>query len=300
MRKSSIAAVVALVVAGALGGLYAAGVFGGGGSSTAVVAASQGDVLGAASVAQDNTSASDQGVYLGMRIVQTADGPTVGIVIADSPADKAGLQRGDVITAIDGASVSNVREIREALQDKQAGDTITVSITRDGSAQDVKVTLEARPEPLPRANPLAPELSGIPRDELFGHLLGGSFQFTDAENKTHTATVELGAVTAVDADAKTVSVDLNSGESKKYTVSDDVVALPSDLTRFEEGDQVTAILVDGNLRALVKCPGGGFPFLGGMHGFGGRHGFGMGGWDGGGPKGEGGFEMPRGRGPDGF
>ena len=302
MRTISIAAAFALVLAGALGGLYATGVFSGGGSSNAAVAASQGGGLSAASLSQDNTSPSDQSVYLGVQIVQAADGPTVGSVIADSPADKAGLQRGDVVTAIDGTSVSDVQAIRDALEGKEAGDTVTVSITRDGSAQDVTVTLEARPEPLEQANPLLPELNGIPRDELFSHLLGGSFQFTDADNETHTASIELGTVTAIDADAKTISVDLNSGGSKQYTISDDVVAVPSDLTQFEEGGQVTAISVDGNLRALMNCPAGGFPFFGGMHGFGsgGRHGFGPEGLDG--SKGEGDFEMPmpRARGGPGF
>ena len=300
MRKISIAAAIALVIAGALGGLYAAGVFSGGGSSNAAVAASQGGALSAASLSQDNTSSSDQSVYLGVQIAQTADGPTVGSVIADSPADKAGLQRGDVIKAIDGTSVSDVQAIRDAIEGKNAGDKVTVSITRNGNAQDVTVTLEAPPTPLTQANPLVPELNGIPRDELFGHLLGGSFQFTDADNETHTASIELGTVTAVDADAKTISVDLNSGDSKQYTVSDDVVAVPSDLTQFEEGDPVTAIAVDGSLRAIIHGPGAGLPFFGGMHGFGfgGRHGLGPGGWDG--SKGGGDFDMPRGGGLGGF
>jgi membrane-associated protease RseP (regulator of RpoE activity) len=300
MRKISIAAAIALVIVGALGGLYAAGVFSGGGSGNAAVAASQGAALSAASSSQDNTSPSDQSVYLGVQIVQAADGPTVASVIAGSPADKAGLQRGDVVKAIDGTSVSDVQAIRDALKDKKPGDTVTVSITRAGSAQDVTVTPEARPEPLGQADPLLPELNGIPRDELFNHLLGGSFQFTDQGGKSHTASVDLGTVSSVDANAKTINVDLNSGGSKQYTVSDDVVAVPSDLTQFEEGDQVTAISVDDNLRALMNCPAGGFPFFGGMHGFGfgGRHGFGPGGWDG--SKGEGDFDMPRGGGLGGF
>ena len=296
MRKISIAAAVVLVLAGTLGGLYAAGVFSGGGSGNAAVAASQGAALSAASSSQDNTSPSDQSVYLGVQIVQAADGPTVASVIAGSPADKAGLQRGDVVKAIDGTSVSDVQAIRDALKDKKPGDTVTVSITRAGSAQDVTVTPEARPEPLGQADPLLPEFNGIPRDELFNHLLGGSFQFTDQGGKSHTASVDLGTVSSVDANAKTINVDLNSGGSKQYTVSDDVVAVPSDLTQFEEGDQVTAISVDDNLRALMNCPAGGFPFFGGMHGFGlgGRHGFGPGGWDG--FRGEGDFDMPMPRG----
>jgi membrane-associated protease RseP (regulator of RpoE activity) len=300
MRKISIAAAFAVVVAGLLGGLYAAGVFSGGRSGNAAVAASQGSALSAASSSQDNTSPSDQSVYLGVQIVQAADGPTVGSVIADSPADKAGLQRGDVIKAIDGTSVSDVQAIRDAIKDKKAGDTVTVSITRDGNAQDMTVTLEAPPMPLEQANPLLPELKGIPRDELFSHLLGGSFQFTDQDGKAHTASVDLGTVSSVDANAKTIDVDLNSGGSKKYTISGDVVAVPGDLSEYANGDNVAIVSLDGNLRAIIHGPGAGFPFFGGMHGFGfgGRHGFGTEGWDG--SKGGSDFEMPRGGGLGGF
>jgi membrane-associated protease RseP (regulator of RpoE activity) len=268
-----------LILVGTLGGLYAAGVFTGGGSSKTAAAASQ--------------VSSDQSVWMGVQIAQSTDGPTIAGVIADSPAEKAGLKRGDVIKAIDGTSVSDVQAVRDALKDKKPGDTVTVSITRNGNAQDVTATLEAPPEPLAQANPILPELNGIPADQLFSHLLGGSFQFTDKDGKTHTASVDLGTVTSVEASAKTISVGLNSGGSKQYTISDDVTAVPSDLTQFADGDNVAVISVDGNLRFLVKGAGLGVPF------FGGKHGPGLGGWDGfrGKGSGEGGFEfeMPRGR-----
>jgi membrane-associated protease RseP (regulator of RpoE activity) len=287
MKRISIAAAFVLILAGTLGGLYAAGVLGGGGSSSTAVAA------------QDNTSPSDQSVYLGVQLTQTPDGLTIAAVIAGSPADKAGLQRGDVIKSIDGTSVSNVQAVRSALTGKNPGDTVTVSITRNGNAQDVTVTLEAPPTPLPQAYPVLPELNGIPRDQLFSHLLGGSFQFTDQNGKSHTASVDLGTVTAVDASAKTISVDLNSGGSETYTISSDVTAVPSDLTKFANGDHVVIISVDGNLRVLVKGAGLGAGFFGGIGGrfFGEGHGPGFGGWQGfsGKDSGQGGFEMPRGK-----
>jgi hypothetical protein len=137
---------------------------------------------------------------------------------------------------------------------------------------------------------MLPELNGIPTDQLFSHLLGGSFQFTDKDNKTHTASVDLGTVTSVDANAKTISVDLNAGGSKQYTISGDVTTVPNDLTQFANGDQVVVISMDGNLRVVAKGLGLGVPF------FGGKHGAGLGGWQGFRGKGssEGGFEMPRG------
>jgi len=280
MKKISIVTAFALIVVGTLGGLYAAGVFSGGGSSSAAAAASQ--------------VVSDQGAWLGIQIVQSTDGPTVASVIASSPAEKAGLQRGDVIKAIDGTSVSNVQAVHDAIKGKKAGDTVTVSITRNGNAQDVTVTLEAQPEALPQAYPMLPEINGIPADQLFSHLLGGSFQFTDKDNKTHTASVDLGTVTSVDANAKTISVDLNAGGSKQYTISGDVTTMPSDLTQFADGDHVVIISVDGNLRAVMKGAGLGVPFFGGKRG----PGLGGQGWQGfrGKGGGEGGSEMmPRGK-----
>jgi len=207
-------------------------------------------------------------VYLGVQLTQTADGPTIGAVIAGSPAENAGLQRGDVIKAIDGTSMSDVQAVRNALTGKNPGDKVTVSITRNGNAQDLTVTLEAPPTPLAEANPILPELNGIPRDQLFSHLLSGSFQFTDQNGKSHTASVDLATVTAVDTSAKTISVDLNAGGSKKYTISSDVTTVPSDLTQFANGDHVAIVSVDGNLRLVIEGGGLGVPFLGGMHGFG--------------------------------
>src|SRR3972149_665051 len=267
MKKRTISAALAFAAMAAIGAMLAVRAFNGGGSGDAALAAgTQQDVFSTLGTAQDTTA--DEHPWLGAAIVPTPDGLTIGSVIADSPADKAGLKRGDVVKSIDGTAVSDGGGRGDALQDKKVGDSVVLSITRDGDAQDVTVTLEARPEPLPIANPVFPELNGIPRDERFGHLLGGSFQFTDSDGKSHTATVDLGTVKSVDTDAKKISVDLNSGDSKEYTITDSVTVLPNDLSKFESGDHVTIVSVDGDLRAVSKGMGGFLPGFGGMHGFG--------------------------------
>jgi VCBS repeat-containing protein len=69
------------------------------------------------------------------------------------PADKAGLQPttrdengdvqfGDLITAVDGKSVQKISDLDAALDAHKIGDTVTLSVERDGKKQDVKVTLE--------------------------------------------------------------------------------------------------------------------------------------------------------------
>ena len=214
---------------------------------------------------EEEQTQDQESSWLGVYFVQAADGVTIAWVIADSPADTAGLQRGDVIKSVDGTTVETPRDFRDAIQEKVVGDTVTLSIERDGQAQDVTATLEARPDPLPRAIPLLPELEGIPADELFGHVQGGEFNFTDEQGNPFTVTIDVGTVASVDAEANTLTVDLNAGGSKTYTVEDD--DLGADLSNLEEGSRVAVMSVGDDVRAVVPGVGAMLPGLGG-HGFG--------------------------------
>jgi S1-C subfamily serine protease len=69
-------------------------------------------------------------------------------VVAGGPADKAGLQSGDVITKVDGTTIDNEHPLDAVLSQYAPGDTVTLEILRGGSAQTVKVTLETRPADL--------------------------------------------------------------------------------------------------------------------------------------------------------
>ena len=276
MKKLVMATGLILAIVALVGGGLAIRAFTGGHSDSALAASkSTEDIFTSLGSNQNGTDTTDQ-PWLGAQIKRTSDGLTVAAVIADSPADKAGLQRGDIITAVDGTQVSDMQALLNAIKGKKVGDSITLSITRDGSAQDVTATLEARPAPLAGANPVLPELSGIPRDQLFSHIQGGSFQFTDKDGKPHTATIDLGIVSAADANAKTVTVDLSSGGSKTYTIGEGVITAPADLSKFASGDKVVVLSVDGNLRLISKGAGMmGFlgKGLGGMRGH--MRGFGM-------------------------
>jgi S1-C subfamily serine protease len=67
-------------------------------------------------------------------------------IVPDSPADKAGLQGGDIIVAVDGTAIDEHHGLTSLLDQKSISDTVTLKIKRDGKDQDVKVTLEAAPE----------------------------------------------------------------------------------------------------------------------------------------------------------
>jgi S1-C subfamily serine protease len=73
-----------------------------------------------------------------------------------SPADKAGLratqyknsrfvQLGDVILAVNGQRVTTVKRLLAALSQVGVGDTVKLTLLRDGSNIDVDVTLANQP-----------------------------------------------------------------------------------------------------------------------------------------------------------
>jgi serine protease Do len=73
----------------------------------------------------------------------TATGGVVTEVEPDSPGSKAGLQIGDVITAVDGQSVSDAGELQVLVGQKQPGSKINLTVLRNGKSMSIPVTLEA-------------------------------------------------------------------------------------------------------------------------------------------------------------
>lgn len=80
---------------------------------------------------------------LGLKIQDTEDGKGVKVldVDKDSPADKAGLQKDDVLTEIGGEKVTNTDEAREQLHDNADKAAYNIKATRNGNAMsfDIKI-----------------------------------------------------------------------------------------------------------------------------------------------------------------
>ena len=72
----------------------------------------------------------------------TAMGGVVTQVEPDSPGAKAGLQTGDVITAIDGQKVNDAGELQVIVGQKQPGTKVELTVLRNGKTENVPVTLE--------------------------------------------------------------------------------------------------------------------------------------------------------------
>lgn len=70
-----------------------------------------------------------------------AYGAYVNGVTQDSPADKAGIKKGDVITKIDGEQVDTATSLITSIRNHKVGDKVMLTILRDGKEQEVEVEL---------------------------------------------------------------------------------------------------------------------------------------------------------------
>ena len=88
-------------------------------------------------VGTEDISKENMGRY-GMREVR---GVGVTQVIKDSPAEKAGLKKDDVILRFDGESVTSTRKLSRLVSESSADQTVRITISRGGGEQEVSATL---------------------------------------------------------------------------------------------------------------------------------------------------------------
>lgn len=98
-------------------------------------------------------------------------GVLVSSVSENGPAAKAGVRVGDVITAINGKSTANYRDLREAIKDNHAGDSIRIEVIRGKGRQTLMATAEERDAPELRWFKLGDLERGLPPFEWHGKLL---------------------------------------------------------------------------------------------------------------------------------
>ncbi len=80
----------------------------------------------------------EQGVF-----ISASDGVAV---LIDSPADKAGLQSGDILTKIDNEELTTRNALVQVLSKYRPGEEITVELLRDGATQELQLVLGERPQ----------------------------------------------------------------------------------------------------------------------------------------------------------
>jgi serine protease Do len=70
----------------------------------------------------------------------------VEVVVKDSPAEKAGVKKGDVLVKLGSTALSGGDDIPAQLKKKKVGDKVELEILRDGKTMKLEVTLGKRPE----------------------------------------------------------------------------------------------------------------------------------------------------------
>jgi putative serine protease PepD len=82
--------------------------------------------------------------YLGVQVVDAdGGGALLADVVAGGPAEKAGLQKGDVVTKIGSKDIPDSKALVSAVKSGKAGDQLQMTIRRNGNEQQITATLAA-------------------------------------------------------------------------------------------------------------------------------------------------------------
>jgi serine protease Do len=91
-------------------------------------------------------------------------GVMIDNVNEDTPAERAGLQEGDIILSVDGAEVNSTSELRNKVSLSPVGHEADVRVLRDGREKSIAVKLEA----LPESDQIASRSGDEPREDENG------------------------------------------------------------------------------------------------------------------------------------
>ena len=136
---------------------------------------------------------------LGMK---KAQGALVDEVRPDTPAAKAGLKSGDVITAVNGTSVKDARELTRTIGAATPKSTVKLDILRNGQAKSLEVVLGQ----MPGEHQAKAEITGSTEQE--GFHLGVMLAPADRDDPDAKGVI----ITAVDPDGAAAQHGLEPGD----------------------------------------------------------------------------------------
>lgn len=131
-----------------------------------------------------------------------AQGAMVTGVESGSPADKAGIEAGDIITRFDGKPIEKVADLPRLVGNTKPGTKSSITVFRRGSARDLQVTVaEIEPDNKPVAK--AVEREEKPKASAAAQQLGLSvLELTDAQKKELKLKGGVAVASATDAAAR--------------------------------------------------------------------------------------------------
>jgi serine protease Do len=79
--------------------------------------------------------------------IERTRGIIIGEVVDGSPADEAGLQQEDIVTAVDGTKLEGQSDLARIINERVPGDTLTLTVLREGEEMQLELTLGEAPNP---------------------------------------------------------------------------------------------------------------------------------------------------------
>lgn len=95
-------------------------------------------------IADENVNVSD--AYMGAQIESTDMGAKILDVMKDGPADKAGLESGDIVKKLNGARTKSMEDLLNILNYYEPSDKVELSVIRNGKEKSLKLELGKRPD----------------------------------------------------------------------------------------------------------------------------------------------------------
>ncbi len=137
--------------------------------------------------------------------LKEARGALVSEVVKDSPADRAGIRRGDIIVSLQGSEVENVSDLPRLVAAIPVGQKIKIGLLRDGKTIEVTATVGKLAETEEKAGTIPGASAGT---------LGLTMtDVTPEAARTYGLTGDKGAlVTAVDPSGPAADADLRPGD----------------------------------------------------------------------------------------
>lgn len=100
--------------------------------------------------------------------IKDSDGALVGDVVKDSPAEKAGIMRGDIVLEYNGKKVKDADSLRNTVAQTKAGVQVNIKILRKGKEYNITVTITESPK-----EPVEAKIESVPEDARRGEALAG-------------------------------------------------------------------------------------------------------------------------------
>jgi len=177
--------------------------------------------------------------------LNNAEGALVGDIEAGSPADKAGIKRGDVITQFDGTNIKSSTQLRNLAARTQPGSKVKVTVIRGGNQKELSVTLGERPQKMAADQPSSKTLTNQLENTLGFEL----------QNLTPDIAGQLGynkekgiVITSVASGSAAEDAGLQSGDLIKEVNRREVSTVAEfnrELSKIKKGDSVALLVQRG-------------------------------------------------------